>query len=100
MDAEGIRYVLLDKIINHRSDSTAIQIDDKWTKGKANQTLHQTTQGWQLQVQWKDGSTSWEHLRNLKALNPNEVAEYAVSNKISDEPAFAWWVPFTLKQYC
>ncbi len=99
VDAEGIRYVLLDEIINHRSDSTAIQIDDKWTKGKANQTLRRTTQGWQLQVQWKDGSTSWEHLRNLKASNPIEVAEYAVANKISDEPAFAWWVPFTLKQY-
>ena len=24
------------------------------------------------------------------------MAEYAVSNRIQDEPAFAWWVPYTL----
>ena len=27
-----------------------------------------------------------------------EVAEYAVTNGIQNEPAFAWWVPFMLKQ--
>jgi hypothetical protein len=26
------------------------------------------------------------------------VAEYAIVNKIHEEPAFAWWVPFTLKK--
>jgi hypothetical protein len=34
----------------------------------------------------------------LKESNPVEVAQYAVSNKIDDEPAFACWVPFTLKK--
>jgi hypothetical protein len=37
-------------------------------------------------------------LSALKESNPVEVAQYAVSNKIDDEPAFAWWVPFTLKK--
>ena len=45
----------------------------------------------------KDGSTSWEALKDLKESNPVEVAEYAVGAKIVSEPAFAWWVPFTLK---
>ena len=27
-----------------------------------------------------------------------EVAEYAISQGADDEPAFAWWVPFTLKK--
>jgi hypothetical protein len=31
-------------------------------------------------------------LKDLKESNPVEVAEYAVANKIDDEPAFAWWV--------
>jgi hypothetical protein len=26
------------------------------------------------------------------------VAEYAIANKIHEDPAFAWWVPFTLKK--
>ena len=34
----------------------------------------------------------------VKSSNPNEVAEYAVSNKLSDEPAFRWWVKSTLRE--
>jgi hypothetical protein len=45
-----------------------------------------------------DGSTSWEPLRNLKESNPVEVAEYAVANKLVEEAAFAWWVPYTIKK--
>ena len=29
---------------------------------------------------------------------PVQVAEYAVANKISSKPTFAWWVPFTLRK--
>ena len=47
-----------------------------------------TTKGWQLLLQWKDGSTSWTPLKDLKESNPVEVAEYAVANKIANEPAF------------
>ena len=57
-----------------------------------------TTQGWELLVQWKDGSVSWEKLKDLKESNPVEVAEYAVANRIVEEPAFAWWVPHTLRK--
>ena len=34
----------------------------------------------------------------MKELNPIEVAEFAVSQGIDHEPAFAWWVPYTLKK--
>ena len=33
-----------------------------------------------------------------KASNPVEVAEFAKSKQIDDEPAFKWWVPYTLKK--
>ena len=46
----------------------------------------------------ENGSTSWEALKDLKESNPVEVAEYAVGAKLVSEPAFAWWVPFTLKR--
>jgi hypothetical protein len=29
---------------------------------------------------------------------PVELADYAIDNKIQDEPAFAWWVPYVLKK--
>ena len=49
-------------------------------------------------ILWKDGSTSWEPLKDLKESNPLEVAEYAACNHIATEPAFTWWVPFALKR--
>jgi hypothetical protein len=45
-----------------------------------------TTRGWDLQVEWRDGSTTWVPLSELKESNPVEVAEYAVANKIAEEP--------------
>ena len=27
-----------------------------------------------------------------------QVADYAVTNNLSNEPAFRWWVPFILKK--
>jgi len=47
---------------------------------------------------WADGSTSWEDLRNLKESNPLDVAKYAESNGLLDEPAFTWWAKHVLKQ--
>jgi hypothetical protein len=60
--------------------------------------MKKTTKGWQLCIQWKDGTTSWERLADLKESNPVETAEYAVTRGIEDEPAFGWWVNFTLKK--
>ena len=31
-------------------------------------------------------------MNESNALNPIELAEYTVANKIVEEPAFAWWV--------
>ena len=98
VDDDGNRFLLLSEIINHRSDHTAIPIDDKFITHGSNRILRRTTQGWFLQVQWRDGTTSWEPLRNLKESNPVEVAEYAVANKLVEQAAFAWWVPHTLRK--
>jgi hypothetical protein len=38
--------------------------------------------GWFLIIQWRDGSTSWEKLKDLKVLNLVEVAEYAIVNRL------------------
>lgn len=57
-----------------------------------------TTQVWFFQVLWRDGSTSWEPLKNLRVLHPIEIAEYVIAKKLAEEPAFAWWVPHTLKK--
>ena len=37
-------------------------------------------------------------LKIVKESNPIELADYAVNNKIDNEPAFKWWVPYTLRK--
>jgi len=46
----------------------------------------------------KDGSSMWLPLKDLKESYPIQVAEYAVANKIADEPAFRWWIKHVLKK--
>ena len=52
-----------------------------------------------LLVQWKDGLTSWEMLKDLKASNLVKVAEYAVANQLVGEPTFKRWVPHTMQKW-
>ena len=56
-----------------------------------------STAGWDLYVQWKDGSTSWEKLSALKEAYPVETVKYAVANRIASEHAFNWWVPYMIR---
>jgi hypothetical protein len=51
-----------------------------------------TTKGWKLSVQWIEVALTWVPLKDLKESKPLEGAEYAVANKIAEEPVFAWWV--------
>ena len=58
----------------------------------------ETTKGWELLIRWKDGGTDWVALKDIKESYPVQVAEYAVSAHISEEPAFAWWASSVLKK--
>ena len=100
VDDEGCSYQVLKEITDHRSDGRAISKDDGFTiSSNGEKRPRVTTAGWQLQVEWADGSSSWVHLKDLKESNPIEVAEYAVANKIAEEPAFAWWVCPILRRH-
>jgi hypothetical protein len=39
-----------------------------------------------------DGGTAWIELKTMKESITVEVAEYALTNQLSHEPAFYWWV--------
>ena len=49
-------------------------------------------------MEWKDRNSSWVSLNDMKDSYPLETAEYSDMNKISTEPAFAWWVPHVLQK--
>jgi hypothetical protein len=99
VDDEGNMFQLLSEIVDHKKDGTAIDISDgTTTSANGNVKPKITTKGWELLVLWKDRSTSWVKLKDLKASNPVELAEYAVTNRIAEEPAFKWWVSDTLRK--
>jgi hypothetical protein len=98
VDSEGKQYLLMDEIIEHRKLGDAISGDDGFVEHNGRKTPKKTTKGWKLLVRWKDGSTQWVRLADLKESNPVELAEYAVGNKLMSEPAFRWWVPYTIKK--
>ena len=99
VDDEGNQYLLLQEITDHKSDNSAIPISDGMIRNRSGTLKPKvTTRGWYLLVLWRDGSTSWERLSDLKESNPIEVAEYAVANRLTEEPAFKWWVSNVIKR--
>ena len=60
--------------------------------------MRQTTVGWKFNLKWRDGTTTWVSLKDIKESNPIDVEEYVTARNIQDEPAFAWWLPYTLRK--
>ena len=100
VDSDGYSLSLMDSIIDHRRDpSQAIPIEDKHIMTKSRQKwLQKTMKGWKLLIKWKDKSKAWINLADMKEAHLVETAEYARARGISNEPAFAWWVPYTLRK--
>ena len=98
-DPDRIQYVMFDSIVDFRRSKTALcYADQKVLKADVRSFMLRTTAGWQICIQWKDGSTSWEKLSDLKESHPVECADYDISKDLMNEPAFNWWVGFVLKK--
>ena len=99
LDENGYSKVVLDCILDHNKDDRAIDKADKYIITKKGQRrLRKTTIGWKLLVCWKDQSEHWVPLKLMKENYPVQTVEYAKGNNLSDEPAFQWWVNYTLKK--
>jgi len=97
VDEDGYRYQLLESIMDHRKMSDAVD-EEFETLSNGQRRRPKTTIGWDIHVQWRDGTTTWIPLKEVKGDYPIELAEYACAHGLEKEPAFAWWVPFTLKK--
>jgi hypothetical protein len=97
-DTEGNQFNNMDCIIDHRKEVHDLERTDMYINNGSNKQVRNTTKGWHLCVEWKDGTTSWERLVDLKESNPVEVAEYTVGKNLEDAPDFVWWVPYVLKK--
>jgi hypothetical protein len=100
-DSDGYSLTMMEAITDHRKDeSVAVPMIDKHlvVTPSGQKRLRKTAVGWSLLVKWADGSESWIRLKDLKESHPIETAEFAKARSIADEPAFAWWVPHTLRK--
>ena len=62
----------------------AVPIDDKFVVSKTGRkSLMKNTKGWDFLCLCKDGSTTWDSLKDIKESNPVDIAEYVVGNRIS-----------------
>jgi hypothetical protein len=96
-DIEGRQYNLMEGIVDHETDVHAVEPADMYIKHGSNKKVRNTTNGWNLCVAWKYGTTSWERLMDLKESNPVEVAVCAASKSLLDTPVFVWWAPHVLQ---
>ena len=66
-DNEENRNVIFDEIIDHRSTALALTQSDTFVvTSSGNRRPRQNTKGWDMIVQWKDISTTWVPLKDMK----------------------------------
>ena len=96
LNADRNEYLLLNPLINHCNDKKVISLMDQQTSILGRPVTHKSTAGWKICYHWKDSSTSWEKLSDLKESHPLQTADFAVAHGINHEHAFNWWVKHVL----
>jgi hypothetical protein len=65
-ELEGRQYNLMGGIIDHITDGHVVEPAYMYIKYGSNKKVIKTTKDWHLCVEWKDGTTSWGSLADLK----------------------------------
>jgi hypothetical protein len=77
--SKGQQYQILDEIIDHRKDNTAVPISEGMIQGPNGEMKPKiTTQGHEFQCSFKDGSMDWVKLKDLKESNRIEIAKFVL----------------------
>ncbi|KAL7480606.1 hypothetical protein ACHAW6_006283 [Cyclotella cf. meneghiniana] len=92
-DQDGNQYIMLDAVMDFQKDpNVAISQNDQVKIVNGKKVVSCSTRGCELCCEWKDGSTSWQKLSNLK------IAEFTLAVGNANEPAFNWWVTWVFKK--
>ena len=58
------RFMIFYEILDHRVDGTeTMHQDDFIISKRGGKRQKDTTKGWEILIQWKDGSTTWESMK-------------------------------------
>ena len=77
-DANETGCILQDVLVDYHKDNKMISITEKQSNIWGRPVTCNTTPGWQICCQQKDGSTSLKKLSELKELHPVKTAEIAL----------------------
>ena len=93
VDRDGQLFVLFTAIIDSCTDCTQIKEGGSFIHiSNGNKRRRETTKGWEVCIQWKDGSSTWNQVKDVKESFPVQLEEYTVLNQIAYEPEFSWWL--------
>ena len=99
IDQDRQRFLLFDEIIDWRTYGSQIKSEDVFIHiFNGNKRRRETNKGWEVCIQWKYGSFTWNQVKDVKEAYPVQIADYAVQNRILKQPAFAWWIKYVLKK--
>ncbi|KAL7476421.1 hypothetical protein ACHAW6_005711 [Cyclotella cf. meneghiniana] len=88
-DPDGNQYIMLDTIVDERKNpDVAISWNNQVKIINSKKVVSFSTRGWELCCEWKDDSSSWQKLSDLKESHPLWVADFTLATGIADEPAF------------
>ena len=77
-DKNGNHILLFDAIVYHKKNDKAMtRKEQKFVDSIGKRQYKRSTKGWEVCVRWKNGSTTWENLSDLKECYPVQTAEYA-----------------------
>ena len=72
-------YLTTENLINR------LKPDEQYiTSANGTRRHRETTKGSEILILWKDGSSTWETLKDIKECYPIQMTEYAVQAQISN----------------
>ena len=84
---DGQLFVIFNAIIDSRTNCTKIKEGDYFFHmSNGNTRRRETTKGWEVFIQWKDVSYTWNKVKDVKDSFLVQLAECTVLNQIVDEP--------------
>ena len=78
VDHDGHMQILVDEIIDHQKDNTALSNDEARSNINGVPRSRFTTIGWSVLVSWKYGSCNWVTLKEFKDSYLVQLAECVI----------------------
>ena len=66
----GNEYLMIDSIVNYHKSNKAISVSSQKVVHRDQSFMCRSTVGWQICIQWKEGSTAWQDIKDMKESHP------------------------------